>query len=64
MGESGWAGCPQTARTPVDILIRDMGGDGVGQRIDFTGEVVVFPVHLRTQVVNAVIDIRIHFAEP
>ena len=37
---------PSDPRTPVDILIRDMGGDGVGQGVDFTGEVVVFLVHL------------------
>ena len=41
----------------MDILIRDMGGDGVGQGIDFTGEVVVFSDHLCTEIANAGINL-------
>ena len=41
----------------MDFLIRDVG-------VDFLGEVVVFAVHLGSQVVDPGIYIRIDFAEP
>ena len=34
------------SRGLVDFLIRDVGGDSVGQAVDFSGEVIVFAVHL------------------
>ena len=34
------------SRGLMDFLIRDVGGDSVGQAVDFSGEVVVFAVHL------------------
>ena len=34
------------SRGLVDFLIRDVGGDSVGQAVDFPGEVIVFAVHL------------------
>ena len=41
----------------MDFLIRDVG-------VDFLGEVVVFTVHLCSEVVDPGIYVRIDFAEP
>ena len=59
-GRMGTGGLCSDPRTSVDILIRDMGGDGVGQGVDFMGEVVVFPLHLISEVVKTVV----HIVEP
>ena len=52
------------SRGLMDFLIRDVGGDSVGQAVDFSGEVIVFAVHLGSEVVDPCIYVRIHFAEP
>ena len=45
------------SRGLVDGLVGNVG-------VEFLGEVIVFALHLISEVVDAVIDIRIHFAEP
>ena len=45
------------SRGLVDGLVGNVG-------VEFLGEVIVFALHLCAEVVNAVVDIRIHFAEP
>ena len=69
-GRIGKGGLSSDPRTAVDILIPDMGVDGLGEGVDFMGEVVVFAVHLDSQVVYAPVHIaeagsyiRIHFVE-
>ena len=48
----------------VDFVIGDVSGDGVGQRVDFPGEGVVFPVHLCSEVVDPRIHIGVKIVNP
>ena len=52
-------GLSSNSRALVNFLIGDVSGDCVGQGIDFPGEVVVFPVHLCSEV----IDPGVHIAK-